>query len=293
MNGSDISVLMPSYGYGRFLRDAIESILQQTGPSVEIIVQDAGSEDDSLEILRGYEGRVSWRSEQDEGQSDALNRALERASGDWIAWLNADEFYLPGSLQHLFDAAIRTDADVVYGDAMFVDEHGRSLRLLPQHPISDLVIESYGTFISTCASLFRRRALPESPWDVSLKRVMDWDLYLRLLRQGGRFVHTPYPVAAFRVHEAQVTATRTGSTNEYQKVRTRYDIEQTPIRRARAYAAHAALKLGHGSYLRQAKVRRGRGTSLRWFAPTEGDGVGALFSAYGLPPPTTHSERVE
>ena len=90
-----------------------------------------------------------WRSEPDEGQSDALNRALARARGRWIAWLNADEFYLPDGLAALGREGDRTGADVVYGDTLFVDGDGRLTRLLPQHRFIAVVLRSYGLFIST------------------------------------------------------------------------------------------------------------------------------------------------
>jgi glycosyltransferase involved in cell wall biosynthesis len=109
----DVSVLTPSYGYGRFIGDALESVKRQDGVSVEHIVQDAGSEDETIDILRGYGERLRWRSEPDRGQSDALNKALQLARGRWVAWLNADEFYFPGALQALVAIGDKTKADVV------------------------------------------------------------------------------------------------------------------------------------------------------------------------------------
>jgi hypothetical protein len=130
---SMLSVLTPSFQYGRFLGDALASVLEQNGLEVEDIVQDGGSTDGTVELLRAAPPGVRWVSEPDGGQSDALNRAFARARGEWVAWLNADEFYLPGGLARLLDAAKETGADVVYGDCVFVDEQGRVLRLVPQH----------------------------------------------------------------------------------------------------------------------------------------------------------------
>jgi glycosyltransferase involved in cell wall biosynthesis len=295
MTAADVSILMPSYGYGRFLSDALDSALEQSGIDVQVIVQDACSNDGSVDVLKGYGSAISWRSEPDDGQSDALNRALERATGEWVGWLNADEFYLPGTLKHLMAVARREQADVVYGDAVFVDEDGRVLRLLPQHRLSPLVIESYGTFISTCATLFRREALPDRPWDPSLKRVMDWDVYLKLLASGCKFVHTPHPIAAFRVHSDQVTAARDEAAfNEYRTVRARYGINQTRLRRSAAYATHALLKLGSGSYTRQLKVNREKGRSLEWGSKSGiGAGLRGVFDAYGSEVPLRQIESVD
>ncbi|MDR7551270.1 MAG: glycosyltransferase family 2 protein, partial [Armatimonadota bacterium] len=189
-----ISVLTPSFQYARFLRDAIASTSLQTQVNLEHIVQDGGSTDGTLDVLRMSPPLVRWASEPDNGQSDALNRALARADGEWIAWLNADEFYLPGGLARLREVGEETGADVVYGDCVFVDELGRFLRLVPQHVFSPWILRRFGPFIASCATIFRREALGESPWDVHVERIMDWDLYLRLASEGARFVWVPFPV---------------------------------------------------------------------------------------------------
>ena len=96
---TDVSVLTPSYGYGRFIADGIESVIRQRGVHPQHIVQDAGSDDETLDVLRSFGDRVEWASEHDQGQSDGLNKALSKATGEWVAWLNADEYYLPDGLR--------------------------------------------------------------------------------------------------------------------------------------------------------------------------------------------------
>jgi hypothetical protein len=142
----DVSVLTPSYEYGRFIADGIESVIQQQGLRLQHIIQDAGSGDETSEILRSFGDRVEWTSETDLGQSDGLNRALAKAGGDWIAWLNADEYYLPDGLRVLVEEGERSGADVVYGDCVTVDREGRVIGLRPQHPFSRLILRMYGPF---------------------------------------------------------------------------------------------------------------------------------------------------
>src|SRR4029077_1649623 len=113
------------------LEDAIDSVSEQEGIRVEHIIQDGASTDGTVELLERMGDRVDWVSEADEGQSDALNRGIRRARGRWIAWLNADEFYLPDGLRALVAEGDRTGADVVYGDTLFSDGDGRPTRLLP------------------------------------------------------------------------------------------------------------------------------------------------------------------
>jgi glycosyltransferase involved in cell wall biosynthesis len=261
----DVSVLTPSYGYGRFIRDAIESVNQQRGITLEHIVQDAGSQDETIEILRTFEDRLRWRSEPDEGQADALNRAFRRAQGRWIAWLNADEFYMPDGLSTLVLAGDRTGADVVFGDGIWVDEEGRLLRLFPQHHFSPFVLRNWGVYIGSIATVFRRSSLGEEPWDGAIRRIMDWELYLRLQSEGARFLHVPYPVGAYRIHSGQITRQPLEHfAADHASVRARYGIHGTRLKQPAA-AVHAAFKLASGAYRRQLAARRMKGQDMRWF----------------------------
>ena len=269
----DVSVVTPSYGYAHYLRDAIDSVAQQRGITVEHIIQDGGSTDGTVELLQELGDAVTWASEPDEGQSDALNRGIARARGRWIAWLNADEFYLPDGLAALVREGDSTGADVVYGDTLFSDGDGRLTRLLPQHRFSAFVLRSYGCFISTVSSIVRTSALGADPIDVQMRRMMDWDLYLRLLREGSAFGYVEAPIGVFRAHDTRVTATERrgffqrlnrgdGFGREYDMVRDRYGAMR--LRRA-GHVAHGALKLADGAYSRQTRGRNVHGADLRWF----------------------------
>lgn len=280
----DVSVLTPSYGYGRFIRDSLGSVARQEGVTAEHIVQDAGSQDDTLEILRAFGERVHWRSEPDRGQSDALNRAYRSARGRWIAWLNADEFYFPGGLRTLIDAGEEAGADVVFGDVVFIDAAGKLLRLVPQHRYSSLLLRHYGPYIGTCAAIFRRSILGSDPWDKDIRRVMDWELYLRLAAQGAQFLHVPYPVGGFRIHDAQITAQPSEHfADDIQAVRTRYGIPGRRLKKP-ARLLHASYKLVSGAYRKQLIARQRRGTDLRWCRPEVGPEAfyELLASSYGI-----------
>ena len=284
----DVSVLTPSFGYGRFIRDALSSVRGQVGVDVEHIVQDAGSTDETIDVLRKFGDEVEWRSEPDRGQSDALNRAFERSEGRWIAWLNADEFYLPQGLEALVQAGERSATDVVYADAAFIDEGGTLIRLLASHRFSPSVLRQYGPFIGSCTVLLRRSALGECPWDVDVRRIMDWELYLRLLSEGARFIHVPYPVGAYRIHGGQVTAQPGEEFSEdHRTVRARYGIRLTG--RGPHYAVgrglHGVHKLLSGARRRERHAQELRGGDLRWFNPRVGRAAvdELLRRCYGVP----------
>jgi len=266
----DVSVLTPSHNYGRFIEDALLSVLRQTGASVQHVIQDAASLDDTTEVLSRYQGALDWSSEPDEGQSDALNKALKRASGRWIAWLNADEFYLPGSLSQLVRLGDRSGADVVYGDCVITDEAGKLVRLLPQHRFSARVLKEYGPYISSNSSIFRRSVLDHDPWDTGIRRIMDWDLYMKLLQRGAVFLHVRQAVGAFRVHPAQVTSSSWEQwRSEDSLVSVRHGSPADSAERWRIHKRgrllHRIHKLLEGSYVREARARSLRGKDLRWF----------------------------
>jgi glycosyltransferase involved in cell wall biosynthesis len=267
---TDVSVLTPSFGYGRFIADAIESVLSQEGVSVEHIVQDGLSQDETVDVLRRFEGRIVWASEPDRGQSDALNKALSKATGSWIGWLNADEFYLPGSLARLVEHGERMAADIVYGECVFVDADGNVERLLPQHRFNARILREYGCFVQSNAVVIRRSILGEAPWDPTLKRIMDWDLFMNLMARGARFVHLFYPIGAFRAHEDRITAKPPSDDEEHSEVASRYGLPRDVRERWKASRRgrwlHPVYKVIDGAYVRQVEARSLRGRSIRWFA---------------------------
>jgi glycosyltransferase involved in cell wall biosynthesis len=265
---TDVSVLTPSYGYGRFIADAIQSVIHQQGLRLQHIVQDAGSDDETLDVLRSFGDRVEWASERDLGQSDGLNKALTKATGEWVAWLNADEYYLPDGLRVLVEEGERHGADVVYGDCITVDREGRMLGLRPQHPFSPLILRLYGPFLASVSVIIRRSMLEADPWDPSLRLVMDWDLYLGLASKGASFHYSAYPVGAFRQHEDQASSKRVRP--ETRDVRARYAIPIARWYRRGGTALHRMRKLAAGSYGRQLRARSFRGRDLRWFRERDG-----------------------
>ena len=261
-------MLTPSRGYGRFIGDSIRSVIQQRGLDVQHIIQDAGSEDETLDVLRSFGDRVDWTSERDLGQSDGLNKALEKATGEWVAWLNADEYYLPDGLRVLVEAGERHDADVVYGDCITVDAKGRVIGLHPQHPFSPSILRLYGPYLDSVSVIIRRSMLGEDPWDRSLRVVMDWDLYLGLASKGASFHYVAYPVGAFRQHEGQASAQP--GTPETSDVRKRHRIPSPRWYRKAGAALHRIRKLMVGSYSRQLRAKPFRGRDLRWFSEERG-----------------------
>lgn len=271
-----LAILTPSFGYGRFIGDCIESVIcQQTEWSVTHNIQDAGSTDETRAVVSCFQqhGSIEFRSERDSGQSDAMNRALSNAgSVDYVGWLNADEFYLDGALETVRQAAQTfPDAAIIFGDCVFVDESGALLRAVPAHRMSTRVLRNYGSFLSSCAVFIRRDVLGDAPWDTSLREGMDWDLWLTLLARG-RFVYIPRVLGAFRVHPSQVTQLGTsGDASEARRIRAKHAIRDSRMRTALARWEHRLLKIIDGGYATELRARAQRGTRLQWWNP-EGRG---------------------
>ena len=93
-----VSIITPSYNQAKFLRRTIESVLNQDYPNLEYIVMDGASNDGSIEIIQEYADRLTyWESVKDKGQTDAINKGFNRATGKYVAWLNSDDVYYPGA----------------------------------------------------------------------------------------------------------------------------------------------------------------------------------------------------
>jgi glycosyltransferase involved in cell wall biosynthesis len=203
-----IAIVTPSYNQGVFLERTLRSVLDQKYPRLEYIVQDGGSKDDSPAILARYHDRLAhWESAPDGGQAPALNTGFRRTTGEIMAYLNADDLLLPGSLAYVAGYfAEHPEVDVVYGHRVLIDaDEGEIGRwVLPRH--SDDVL-SWVDFVPQ-ETLFWRRGIWErvgGKIDESFHFAMDWDLLLRFREAGAKFVRLPRFLGAFRVHALQKT----------------------------------------------------------------------------------------
>ena len=123
-----ISIVTPSYNQGAFLEETIRSVLLQGYPNLEYIVMDGGSTDGSVEVLRSFGDRVQWVSQNDGGQSDAINQGFARLGGDVLGWLNSDDTFAPGAFRTVMEfMAAHPDVALVYGDADFIDARGNRI----------------------------------------------------------------------------------------------------------------------------------------------------------------------
>ena len=211
-----VSIVTPSFNQARFLRRTIESVLAQDHPRIEYIVRDGGSTDGSRDILASYGDRLRWVSEPDGGQSAAINRGFETASGEIRGYLNSDDVLVPGALSavvaHFAGAA---SCDLVYGDGEYIDADDRVIGCCPTgaHSLARLAEEN---FICQPAAFWRATLAREvGPFNEALHYAMDYEYWLRIARAGGRMEHLPRTLAATRLHaEAKTVAERNQALRE-------------------------------------------------------------------------------
>lgn len=203
-----ISIVTPSYQQGRFIDRTLYSVVSQEYPALEYVVQDGGSTDETIAVLRRFEPRLSsWASERDGGQADAINRGFARTSGEIMAWLNSDDLLLPGALAYVARYfAEHPEVDVVYGQRIMVDDGDAQIGawILPRHDDRALTLADY----VPQETLFWRRRIWEAAGgsvDPSFTFALDWDLLLRFRAAGATMVRLPRFLGAFRVHPEQKT----------------------------------------------------------------------------------------
>jgi len=200
------SIITPSFNQGRFLPDCVESVLAQTGVEIEHIVTDAGSTDETLDVLKHYP-HLQWTSEPDGGMSDGINKGFLKATGDWVMWLNCDDYFLPDALAKVA-AFIKNHphADVVHGDCIYVQEDKTPIRRKLDTPVGEWDFLFVGCCIPSTSTFYRREIITAGHiLDVNYKNCMDWEYYLRLTRHGYRFGYVPEALAGFRWYEDSTT----------------------------------------------------------------------------------------
>jgi glycosyltransferase involved in cell wall biosynthesis len=214
MRGSfpKISVVTPSYNQAAFIEETINSVLNQGYANLEYIIIDGGSTDGSVEIIKKYQRNLAyWVSEPDRGQSHAINKGLERATGDILAYLNSDDLYVPGALHTVADAYKKHPrAGLYYGHCRIIDKDGvvtgrKTGAISSYAEILDLWDVWWGGRNFVQPEVFWTRAVLDriGLFRENLYYVMDYEYWTRIFRAGYTGAFIDAELACFRLHEAQ------------------------------------------------------------------------------------------
>jgi glycosyltransferase involved in cell wall biosynthesis len=250
-DGVLVSILTPSFNQAPFLKDCLDSVANQTHVAVEHVVCDGGSSDGSLELLRQAPPHVSWRSEPDAGQADAVNKAFGLSSGSIIGWLNSDDAYADRrTIAWTVDVFERHPAvDVVFGHALLVNEQNRVLQLI-WTPVATRRLLRLAHYIFQPTVFFRREALERQQRFLrdDLDFVFDRELLLRLLATS-RF-HRVDRVLAIDRHQRARKVESAAYLAEAAAFDASIGIEPTRVDRALASALRIGLRAGGIAKLR-------------------------------------------
>jgi glycosyltransferase involved in cell wall biosynthesis len=157
-----VSVITPSYNQAEYIEECLLSVNNQDYPEIEHIVVDGGSEDGTINLLRGYEGRynLNWVSEPDKGQSEAVNKGFLKAEGEIVGWINSDDVYLQSAVSSaVAHFSSQPDSKWVYGDAYWINQDGKVVNIYKSDNFSlkDLLLR--GMYIPQPTIFFRKQVL--------------------------------------------------------------------------------------------------------------------------------------
>jgi glycosyltransferase involved in cell wall biosynthesis len=202
-----ISIITPTYNQSNFITRTIDSVLSQNYPNLEYIVMDGGSTDNTLTILESFNGKIIWSSEKDNGQADAINKGIKLSTGEIVAFINSDDYYLPGVFQDIANTFLsRPEIKWITGSYKIIDQNDNDIQtltvlykdILRSVPLPvTLKLTNYIVQPST----FWKREVHDSVgyFNQSLRYTFDYDFWLRMIDRYPLY-KTNLPLSAFRIH---------------------------------------------------------------------------------------------
>jgi glycosyltransferase involved in cell wall biosynthesis len=198
-----LTIITPSYNQAAFLERTILSVLNQNYPNLEYIIIDGGSTDDSVAVIKKYEQYLGfWVSEKDRGQVHAINKALEKATGDYIGFQNSDDVYFPGTFERFGKAAMQTNADILYGDLYMISTSDEVTEILKTTSYSFNCQVLEGMQIHNQSLFFKKKLVDKyGLFDESYHFAFDYEFITRYTASAGTTVKKIDGLAgALRVH---------------------------------------------------------------------------------------------
>ena len=204
-----VSVITPSYNQGAFIEETILSVLNQDYPNIEYIVIDGGSTDNTVDIIKKHENRLTyWVSEKDGGQSEAINKGFARATGEIVCWLNSDDILMPGALQHVVSFFENDkETDLVNGQLVIIDEHSTIISNYLTLKQKEWYA-SHGVYYVSQPSMFWKRKIFDRIGFIrnDFHACMDREFLIRVFNGGFKIGHLNEILDGFRIHSQSKSA---------------------------------------------------------------------------------------
>ena len=239
----DFTIVTASYNYGEYIRECLESVARQKGVTFEHLVYDAGSSDDTAEVVSGFP-HVKFVQEPDEGMTDAINKGFRVARGKWVMWLNADDRLVAGALQAVLDFAKgKENTDVIYGGWNFINQEGALMRSVTVFPFQKSMLSSLVCYLGSTSTFFRNSTVMGEGHHLNedYRYVMDGEFYNRLAGLGKKFAYMHALLAEFRLHGGNLSSRYKEPSNaSEQLILERQHAESIAIRRV--YGSFRSLK---------------------------------------------------
>jgi len=251
----DFTIITPSLNYGHYLGECLQSVADQQGVSLEHLVLDGGSTDDSAGVASGF-AHARFIRQADEGLSDAINKGFGLATGEWVMWLNADDRLKPGVLAPLLEALRGSSADIAYGDWDIIDREGRPVRHVKTPRWSRFIHVHHHCYVASTAAFYRRSTVIDAGHrlDPDFKYAMDGEFYARLDSAGLRFDKLALTIADFRMHGDNLSQRHLRASRE-----------AGPLLAAeRQFAESRAIRRAHGITLFRDPYLNGLVDGLLW-----------------------------
>ena len=259
-----ITIVTPSYNQGPYLEQTICSVLDQNYPNLEYVIVDGGSTDNSVDVIRKYEKHLAWWvSEKDRGQSHAINKGFERATGEIYAYINSDDYFLPGTFQRVADEYRKHDRpDWIVGWARYLEADGGDWPYIvkPHFTPLDWFVSNP---IPQQSSFWTAKVWRElGAFREDQRYAFDYEYWMRLKFAGGRKPHVVHHcMAVFRFHETSKTvAEGEHFVPEVKQIRRDYARYLSWADRVRA-ASHQRQKEAHGLRKRAWEALKARDVS--------------------------------
>ncbi len=222
-----LSVITPSFNQAAFLERTILSVLNQNYPNLEYIIIDGGSSDGSVEIIKKYEKYLHfWVSEKDNGQVDAINKGLLRATGEWLSFQNSDDVYAPNALVRVAAEITKSrSVDILYGHIVMIDEHDIVIEQLKTVPFCRQCQVAEGMQIHNQSLFFKRSLIDRfGLFDTAYQFAFDYEFITRFTMNTSVVCRQiNYFLGGFRKHISAKTSTISDvGTREHETIKQRY-----------------------------------------------------------------------